>query len=128
MRQAVFAILLVLALCPAALASGGGISVPWPIDPYGGSPAEQDAFYTGNTGILLGRAPWARLFAAWRMLHGLQVGAEAGNTLAEPCCGGGYAMADTAKAAWVAARMAVPNARPIKDYQIDPFRQVGDFF
>lgn len=128
MRQAVFAILLVLALCPAAMASGGGISVPWPIDPYGGSPAEQDAFYDGNTGILLGRAPWARLFAAWRMLHGLQVGDEAGNTLAEPCCGGGYAMADTAKAAWVAARMAVPNAKPIKDYQIDPFRQVGDFF
>ncbi|HVY14583.1 MAG TPA: hypothetical protein VHB27_05110 [Rhodopila sp.] len=117
-----------LVLAPAAaIASGGGFPVPWTIDPYGGPPAEQDAFYDGHPGILLAKAPWARLFAAWRMLHGLPVGAEAGKTLAEPCCGSGWGGADAGIKAWTQARTAVPDAPKIDDTSIDPYRTVGDF-
>lgn len=126
MRKIVLVMLLLLPV-RAALASGDGLSIPWSIDPYGGSPAEQDAFYGGNPGILMGRAPWARLFAAWRMLHGLAVGVAAGRTLALPCCGGGWTSADEAKQTWVEARSAVGGVTPLKPYEIDVFRSVGDF-
>lgn len=127
MKQKILACLLIL-LSHGALASGDGISIPWSIDPYGGSPAEQNAFYQGNTGILLGRAPWARLFAAWRLLHNLPVGVEAGKSLALPCCGGTGDATDAARKTWVDARSSVPNAKPLKDYEITVFREVGDFF
>ena len=111
----------------AAYASGGWITIPWSIDPYGGSPAEQTGFYNGNTGILLGRSPWGRLFAGWRMLHGLPVGAEAGTSLALPCCGADASAVDAAVATWVAARMAVPGSSPIKNNYINVFRTIRDF-
>lgn len=109
----------------AALASGGGYSIPWTIDPYGGTPAEQEAFYKGNPGILMGRAPWPRLFAGWRMLQGLPVGAQAGAALALPCCGGDSATIATA--AWIKARSAVPGAPAIRNDFIDVYRPVRDF-
>ncbi len=123
---------IVLAACllligHAAVASGPGLTTPWSIDPYGGSPAEQDDFYQGNVGILLAKAPWARLFAAWRMLHGLPVGKEAGASLALPCCGGEPDSADASMKAWLAARSVVPNATKISDYAFSVFRSVGDF-
>ena len=110
-----------------AFASGDWINIPWSIDPYGGSPAEQAGFYTGNTGILLGRAPWARLFAGWRMLHGLPVGGEAGASLALPCCGGDTSTVDAAVAKWIAARNVVPGVPPIKGNYINVYRPVKDF-
>jgi hypothetical protein len=125
MKRLLLAALLLL-LSRAALASGVGLTIPWTIDPYGGTPAEQDAFYTGNTGILLNREPWPRLFAAWRLLHALPVGAEAGKTLALPCCGL-VAPVYPAIEAWLAARAAVPDAPPKQSFNILPFRSARDF-
>ena len=106
-----------------AWASGGADTVPFTVDPYGGSPAEQDAFYGGgHVGVLQGRAPWSRLFAAWRLLHGLPVGVEAGHSLALPCCD---TLDSGVQKAWLVARKAVPGvadiafidtARPLPDY------------
>ena len=127
MRKKIAAALLIV-LSHGAFASGDGLTIPWTIDPYGGSPAEQDTFYQGNTGILLARAPWARLFGAWRLLHALPVGVEAGKSLALPCCGGTWDATDPARKAWIEARSAVPGAIPMKDYEITVFRDVGDFF
>ncbi len=126
MKRIILALGLLLA-APAAFASGGGLSIPWTIDPYGGSPAEQDSFYNGNVGVLMNRAPWARLFAGWRLLHGLPVGAQAGATLAVPCCDGSMTASDDAVNAWIAARAAVPDAKPIPNNYINVFRSVGDF-
>jgi len=111
----------------AALASGGGYSLPWTLDPYGGTPAEQAAFYQGNQGILMGRAPWPRLFAAWRMLRGLPVGWDAGATLALPCCGPDSAAIDKATKDWLAARTRVSGAPAVANDYIDVYRQVRDF-
>ncbi|MBS0638853.1 MAG: hypothetical protein JSS43_03210 [Proteobacteria bacterium] len=110
-----------------ALASGGGYSIPWTIDPYGGTPAEQEAFYKGNPGILMGRAPWPRLFAGWRMLQGMPVGAQAGAALSLPCCGGDNAGIAAATQAWLKARSAVPGAVAIRNDYIDVYRPVRDF-
>jgi len=113
---------------PAAIASGGGFSIPWTVDPYGGTPQEQAAFYDGNLGILLNRAPWPRLFAAWRMLHGMAVGAEAGATLALPCCGTSFGGAGDSVQAWVQARKAVPDMDPVSESDISVYATVGDFY
>ena len=112
-RTARAASLLAALLLPApALASGGYSLLPYAVDPYGGTAAEQDAFYgAGHAGVLLGRSPWSRLFGAWRILHGLPVGQEAGRTLALPCCD---APEGGINKPWLAARAAVPGAAGIE--------------
>ena len=126
MKRALLALVLCLGSA-TAYASGGELSIPWTIDPYGGTPAEQDAFYNGNLGILMSRAPWPRLFAGWRMLHGIAVGADAGKTLALPCCDVTMATSDAAVHGWLDARKAVPGAPAIQYGYINVYRQVGDF-
>jgi hypothetical protein len=126
MKRLALAIAL-LCLPSLAVASGGGISIPWTVDPYGGPQQEQDSFYNGHPGILLNRAPWARLFAAWRMLHGMAVGTEAGKSLARPCCGNGYGGADDGIKLWLAARAAVADVPKKDTSDIDAYRSVGDF-
>lgn len=108
-----------------ARASGGGYVLPFPLDPYGGRMAEQDAFYgEGHLGVLLAQAPWSRLFAAWRMLHGRKVGLEAGRRLALPCCDADGS--DDITKEWRAARMDVPGVTKLDNITV--YRQVGDFF
>lgn len=110
MRQIALAAMLLASLhAPGpARASGGGNFIPYVVDPYGGTAAEQDAFYgEGRLGVLLGRSPRSRLFAGWRILHGLPVGREVGRTLAVPYCDAPEA---GITAEWLAARTAIPGA------------------
>ncbi len=69
-----------------AWASGPGETAPWYLDQYGGDAKDLLAFYDGRVGIVKRTAPRPMLFASWRMLHGLEVGQEAGEALATPCC------------------------------------------
>lgn len=68
-------------------ASGGGDLTPPVFDAFGGPPADQARFFAGQPGVLMANAPDARLFMAWRLLHGQAVGSEAGAGLSMPCCG-----------------------------------------
>jgi hypothetical protein len=115
----------VLATGPA-FASGGEEIAPWALDAYGGPPAEQDAFYSGNIGVLLGQAPWARLFGAWRLLHGLPVGKEAGATLARRCCEQSPERLSDAVSAWETARQSVPGVAAQSYLETD--RDVGELY
>ena len=111
-------------LAGPAWASGDGSVLPFGLDPYGGTQAEQDAFYgQGHVGVLMGRAPWSRLFAGWRLMHGQAVGTAAGRGLARPCCDANGN--DDITAAWRAARLAVPGVAKL-DY-ITVFRPIHDF-
>lgn len=119
--------LLLAAPVPAAHASGIANLIPWGVDAYGGNAAEQDDFYDGRVGVLMGGSPWARLFAGWRMLNRLPVGAELGKTLSEPCCDQPTKALGASVARWNAVRASVPGppAKPVNDY--DAYRSVGDF-
>jgi hypothetical protein len=102
---------LALLLCGRAAASGDGIPAPWYLDPYGGEAKDQAAFVAGRLGVLMTRTDRPRLFMAWRLLHGLPVGAEAGAALSQPCCDGPRWTPDRpakpdAREAWVQARKA----------------------
>jgi hypothetical protein len=68
----------------------------------------------------MARSPEPQLFIAWRLLHGLKVGAAAGAALSIPCCNGPddpYIpdAPPTGVFAWQAARKVVPGAAEI-DY------------
>jgi len=103
MRKAMLIAVLVAATRPT-LASGPGLTIPWPIDSYGGTGTERAAFHDGHVGVLMGRSPWSQLFEAWRLLHYLPVGAEAGVALDEPCCDGARtAASDDCRASAIAA-------------------------
>ncbi len=124
MRALTVALLLAGLLARPAWASGDGSVLPFGLDPYGGTQTEQDAFYgQGHVGVLMGRAPWSRLFAGWRLLHGQAVGIAAGQGLARPCCDANGN--DDITAAWRDARMAVPGVAKL-DY-LTVFRPVHDF-
>ena len=127
MKKALLAILLIAASSPA-LASGPPLTVPWPLDPYGGTVAERAAFHDGRVGVLMGRSPWSQLFEAWRLLHHLPVGADAGAALDEPCCdGSGDAALEAAQKAWSEARRAVPDAPSLEWFSLDTEREIGNF-
>jgi hypothetical protein len=127
MKKALLATVLIAASGPA-LASGPPLTVPWPLDPYGGTNAERAAFHDGRVGVLMGRSPWSQLFEAWRLLHHLPVGAEAGAALDEPCCdGSGGAALEAAQKAWSEARQLVPNAPPTEWFSLDTERDIGNF-
>jgi hypothetical protein len=119
-------LLMIAALLAAgpAWASGGEETLPWALDESGGPPAEQAAFYDGNLGVLMGQSPWARLFGAWRLLHGLPVGKETGAALAETCCEESPQRLADAVNAWLAARQAVPGVATLSYIETD--RDVGD--
>ena len=70
-----------------ALASGDSSLDPPVFDAFGGPPRDQARFFAGQPGVLMANAPDARLFMAWRLLHGQAVGPEAGAGLSMPCCG-----------------------------------------
>lgn len=80
-------VLAVSGLAGPVQASGGGDLTPPVFDAFGGPPADQARFFAGQPGVLMANAPDARLFMAWRLLHGQAVGAEAGAGLSMPCCG-----------------------------------------
>jgi hypothetical protein len=126
-RRVLLVVLLLVGHHPV-FASGVGATVPWPLDPYGGRDTERAAFHDGHVGVLMGRSPWSQLFEAWRLLHRLPVGAEAGAVLDEPCCDRGSAQALTdAQQAWVEARKLVPGATPTAWYSISAERDIGNF-
>ena len=113
-----------LALTVTAHASGADVVLPFTLDPYGGTPPEQDAFYGGGkVGVLMGNSPWSRLFAGWRLLHGQAVGVAPGHGLASPCCDANAD--DDVTKAWRAARLAVPGVQDIA--YIVLYHPVGDF-
>ena len=113
-----------LAIGGVAHASGADVILPFGLDPYGGTPPEQDAFYgDGRVGVLMGNSPWSRLFAGWRLLHGQAVGLAPGHGLALPCCDANAD--DDITKAWRTARMAVPGVKGI-DYMV-VYHPVGDF-
>ncbi|MEI9983781.1 MAG: hypothetical protein WDN69_11590 [Aliidongia sp.] len=122
------AILLMTALLAAgpAFASGGEESSPWALDENGGPPAEQAAFYDGNTGVLMGQSPWGRLFGAWRLLHGMPIGKEAGEALSHSCCEQSPQRLADAVSAWLAARQEVPGVATISYLETD--RDIGDLY
>lgn len=121
-------LLVALMLLPvAARASGAANTIPWALDPYGGPPAEQARFYAGHPGILLARAPWARLFAAWRMLHGMAVAPAAADSLMRPCCSAVFGDDDSAAKVWTAARAKVPGVPKVDPDSILLYTTVGDF-
>jgi hypothetical protein len=127
MRKALLAVLLIAVSRPV-LASGPPLTVPWPLDPYGGTNVERAAFHDGRVGVLMGRSPWAQLFEAWRLLHHLAVGAEAGPALDEPCCdSSGDAALEAAQKAWSEARRLIPNAPPLEWFSLDTERDIGNF-
>jgi len=110
-----------------ALASGGEDTAgPWELDIFGGGTADQRAYYEGNLGVLMSQAPWSRLFAGWRMLHGQKVGYDVGQTLAAPCCGANIFNAyEEVPKVWVEARAAFdPDTKP---GYIDIYRQLADY-
>jgi len=56
MRKAMLIAVLVAATRPT-LASGPGLTIPWPIDFYGGTGTERAAFHDGHVGVLDGSFP-----------------------------------------------------------------------
>ena len=113
-------VLLALLLSGRALASGAGETAAFALDAFGGPAADQAAFYgSGHVGVLFGKSPFARLFAAWRLLHGLPVGLEAGAGLTIPCCGASLVF-DRAESQWQDDRRTVggaTDAAPIWEYR-----------
>jgi len=127
MTKALLATVL-FAVSGPALASGPPLTPPWPLDPYGGTNVERAAFHDGRVGVLMGRSPWSQLFEAWRLLHHLPVGADAGAALDEPCCDGSNDVAlETAKKAWSGARRLVPGAPSQEWFSLDTERDIGNF-
>ncbi|MDR3507481.1 MAG: hypothetical protein P4L64_06245 [Caulobacteraceae bacterium] len=99
----------------AARASGPGILAPWYLDQFGGDAADQQRLAQGQLGIVMARSPRPRQLVAWRLLHGLKVGAANTADLALPCCDPPPRPTDpnappTGVEAWMAARQAIPNA------------------
>jgi len=125
-KRSWFLLIPALLMAGPALASGGEDTSPWALDENGGPPAEQAGFYAGNAGVLMGQAPWARLFGAWRLLHGLPIGKEIGQTLAEPCCAEPPQRSADAVTAWLAARLGVPGTAPLTYLETD--RDIGDLY
>ncbi len=109
-----------------AFASGGEEISPWALDVTGGPPSEQAAFYAGNPGVLLGQAPWARLYGGWRLLHALPVSKEAGDGLSHTCCEQAPERVATAVTAWLAARQQVAGVAQISYLETD--RDVGELY
>ena len=109
-----------------AVGSGGPPLTPDYVTAYALDPADIAALSSGHLGIMKGAAPPAVLYLDWRLLHGWTVGADAGKSLATPCCG-----SQTDRSfAWVAERDKVPGIgknvyyvaadRPGPDYTSTP--------
>jgi hypothetical protein len=130
MTKVLLIALLVAATGPAlACAPELGTMPWWPLDLYGGTAVERAAFHDGHVGVVIGGSPWSKLFEAWRLLHQLPVGAEAGAALDEPCCDGSReadALADALKA-WTGTRSLVPGSTPLEWSSLRTERDVGNF-
>jgi len=72
---------------------------------YALHPVDRAAFAAGRVGIVKASAPAAVRYLDWRLLTGLDSGAEATEALATPCCGDWQDLTGT----WLAARRAVPG-------------------
>ncbi|MDQ0464844.1 hypothetical protein QO010_002628 [Caulobacter ginsengisoli] len=116
--------LAVLALAGPAQASGDGFIAPPVLDVFGGPPGDQARFFAGQPGVIMAKAPEARLFMAWRLLHGQTVGATAGAGLSMPCCDPAVDRDYQALVAWQAARKLVPGA-PSNDPWVRMDRPLG---
>jgi hypothetical protein len=69
-----------------AFGSGGPDPSPVYIDRHGGTPAELARLFAGRLSVVTAQSPDSLLYLDWRLLHGLEVGAEAGAALTTPCC------------------------------------------
>lgn len=68
-------------------------------------PIDRAAFAAGNVGIVKPSAPAAVRYLDWRLLKGLDVGADAARALATPCCGDWQ----DPTGVWLEARRQVPG-------------------
>jgi hypothetical protein len=106
----------------AALACGGPEPAPLYVERHGGTSAELSALYRGRLGIVTAGSPPSLLYLDWRLLHGLEIGDEAGPKLSAPCCAPvstGESPAPqprTGADAWFDARALVAGAPPIPSY------------
>ncbi len=95
------------------------------IDAFGGQTADLNAFYDGRVGVVMAQSPRARLFMAWRLLHGLPVGRAAGPGLSVPCCDNPDANTWDQSQTWTTARATVTGASALTD-TIQTERRIAD--
>ena len=87
------------------------------IDSDGGTPSERARLYGGRLGVIQTSSPEPLLYLEWRLLNGLQVGAEAGAALSTECCTATTSTApNDGVFGWIAAVRQVPNAPYVSDY------------
>ncbi|HEV2817271.1 MAG TPA: hypothetical protein VGW40_08655 [Allosphingosinicella sp.] len=108
---------LLCGLCAVpAFGSGGPPAVPQYIDHHGGTAAELDRLYRGRAGLVMVRSHAPMLYLQWRLLHGLEVGREAGQALAPPPCCDESAGAAPYRDPWQEARALVVGAPDSPSY------------
>jgi hypothetical protein len=115
---------------PPLLASGGPPLTHNFIDPSGGSPGELARIWRGRLPVVMPSAREGMLYMAWRLLHGLPVGDEAGAALSVPCCDVPWEERGPGVWGWIEARRLVappepdvyhiPTERPGPDYTSFP--------
>jgi len=125
--RSVFAGLIVFAVAGygPAEACGPPPAGPSYIDAFGGQTADLNAFYGGRVGLVMAQSPRGRLFMAWRLLHGLPVGATAGAGLSIPCCESPDQDTWNQASAWTTVRATVTGVTPLTD-TIETDRPVAD--
>ena len=115
-----FAALLAGAAVWASPVFGSADPGPFPIfiDRKGGTgPAERTRLYQGRPGLVMARSPQPLLYLDWRLLHGLEVGPEAGAALTAPCCGEPPSLGpNDGIYGWLDARKIVPEGEGSGDY------------
>lgn len=122
------ATVLVGALAGQACGSGFDETLPWYLDTRGGDARDLKRLYAGQQGVIMARSPRPMLFLNWRLLHGLQVGPEAGPKLTADCCtpaptfdgedGGVYG--------WTRARETLPGVKSELSY-LSVERDIGNY-
>jgi hypothetical protein len=95
------------------------------VDAFGGETADLNAFYDGRVGVVMAQSPRAHLFMAWRLLHGLPVGAAAGAGLSIPCCNSPDQDTWDQSQTWTAARVAVTGVAALPE-MIQPDRPIAN--
>ncbi len=110
-RLFALAVIALVAIASAARASGSDFEEGAPmIDIFGGDGVDQARFFAGQPGVIAAGAPRARLFMAWRLLHGETIPPLAGEALAQRCCGAPDNDSMGAAGEWGLARRLVLGA------------------
>jgi hypothetical protein len=98
-----------------AIACGPPPLGPSYVDAFGGPTPDLNAFYDGRIGLVMAQSPRGRLYMDWRLLHGQQVGREAGAGLSVPCCDNADPAIWDATNAWLKARAQVAGVVAVQD-------------